>query len=325
VKTAFGEAAVALAILAAPGAADLDAALLPRVGLLATGRCEANRNYDAFRRGLRELGYVEGRDITIDCRDAGSRPDRLPGAAAELLRLKPDVLVTDNSASTQAAMRATKTIPIVMGTVGDPVGSRFVASLARPGGNVTGLTLLSTELNAKRLELIRELVPGNPRVLVLVNPDNPITPLQVRELGEAAKPLGVALRVVEARDPAGVDQAFATVAGERLGALLVLPDSILSGQRARIVALAARARLPGVYEAREFVEAGGLMAYGPRIADNFHRAATLVDKILKGSRPDQIPVEQPTTFELIVSLRTASALGLTIPQSILLRADEVIQ
>ncbi len=318
-------AALALAILAASGAADLHAAPLPRVGLLATGRCEANRNYDAFRRGLRELGYLEGRDIAVDCRDAGSRPDRLPGAAAELLRLKPDVLVTDNSASTRAAMRATKTIPIVMGTVGDPVGSRFVASLVRPGGNVTGLTLVTTELNAKRLELIRELAPGNPRVLVLGNPDNPITPIQVRELGEAAKPLGVALRVVEARDAAGVDQAFASVAGERLRALLVLPDSVLYGQRARIVALAARARLPGVYEAREFVEAGGLMAYGPRIVDNFHRAATLVDKILKGSRPDRIPVEQPTTFELIVSLRTASALGLTIPQSILLRADEVIQ
>jgi ABC-type uncharacterized transport system substrate-binding protein len=304
--------------------ADDEAASMPRIGLLGTAHCEAHHRFEAFRQGLHELGYVEGRSIALDCR-GDPRPERLPALAAELVRLGPAVLVTDGSAATRAAMRASRTIPIVMGTVGDPIGSKFVASLARPGGNVTGLTLVTHELITKRLELIREMVPGNPRLAVLANPDNPITKDQVRELEAVAGPLGLTVQVVETRDAAGLEPAFATMGRQRAGALLVLPDAALFRERTRIVALAARSRLPGVYEAREFVEAGGLIAHGPRIDDNFRRAAVFVDKILKGAKPADLPVEQPTQFELVVNLKTAKALGLTIPQSVLVRADEVIQ
>lgn len=263
--------------------AGLSAAAVPRIGLLGTAPCESHRRFEAFRKGLRELGYIEGRSVAIDCRDSPRR-DRLSELAAELVRLKPDVLVTDGSATTRAAMRATTTIPIVMGTVGDPLGSGFVASLARPGGNVTGFTLVTAELNAKRLELIRELVPGNPRLAVLANPDG-AGRTHVRDVESAARPLGLTLTVVEARDAADIERAFASIAQDRVGALLVLPDAVLFSEHRRIVGLANRARLPAVYEAREFVEAGGLMAYGPRIQDNFQRAAIFVDRILKGARP----------------------------------------
>jgi putative tryptophan/tyrosine transport system substrate-binding protein len=302
--------------------AGVGAASMPRIGLLGTAHCEAHHRFDAFRQGLHELGYVEGRSIALDCR-GDPRPERLPTLAAELVRLGPAVLVTDGSAATRAAMRASRTIPIVMGTVGDSIGSKFVASLARPGGNVTGLTLVTHELITKRLELIREMVPGNPRLAVLGNPDNPITKDQVRELEAVAGPLGLTVQVVETRDAAGLELAFATMGRQRAGALLVLPDAALFRERTRIVALAARSRLPGVYEAR-FVEAGGLIAYGPRIDDNFRRAAVYVDKILKGAKPADLPMEQPTKFDLVVNLKTARALGLTIPQSVLAQATQVI-
>jgi len=301
----------------------VDSAPVPRIGLLGATPCEGHRPFAQFREGLRELGYVEGRNVTIECRGS-TRRESLLDLAGELVRLKPDVLVTDGSATTRAAMRATKTIPIVMGTVGDPLGSGFVASLARPGGNVTGLTLVTAELNAKRLQLIRELVPGNPRLGVLANPDG-AGRTHVRDLESAAKPFNLTLRVVEAQDVEGIDRAFGTFAQERIGALLVLPDALLFNEHRRIVGLAARARLPAVYESREFVEAGGLVAYGPRIRDNFYRAATFVDKILKGAKPGDLPVEQPTTFELVINLKTAKALGLTIPQSVMVRADDVIR
>jgi ABC-type uncharacterized transport system substrate-binding protein len=317
-------AVAAVGLAAVMLVAGVDAASMPRIGLLGTAHCETHRRFEAFRQALRELGYVEGRSIALDCR-GDPRRERLPALAAELVRLGPAVLVTDGSAATRAAMRASQTIPIVMGTVGDPVGSKFVASLARPGGNVTGLTLVTRELNTKRLELIREMVPGNPRLAVLANPDNPITKDQVRELEAVAGPLGLTVQVVETRDAAGLEPAFATMGRQRAGALLVLPDAALFRERTQIVALAARSRLPGVYEAREFVEAGGLIAYGPRIDDNFRRAAVYVDKILKGAKPADLPVEQPTKFELVINLKTAKALGLTIPQSVLLRADEIIQ
>jgi putative ABC transport system substrate-binding protein len=320
VSRRVGAVALALAALASGAWA---APPLPRVGLLGASACEGHRRFAQLREGLRDLGYIEGRTVTIECR-ASPRRERLAELAGELVRLKPDVLVTDGSASTRAAMRATQTIPIVMGTVGDPLGSGFVASLARPGGNVTGLTLVTAELNAKRLQLIRELVPGSARLAVLSNPDG-AGRTHVRELESAAHPLGLDLRVVEAPTAEAIERAFAVMAGERVGALLVLPDAMLFNEHRRIVDLAARARLPAVYEAREFVEAGGLIAYGPRIRDNFYRAATYVDKILKGARAGDLPVEQPTTFELVVNLKTAKALGLTVPPSVLLQADEVIR
>jgi putative ABC transport system substrate-binding protein len=322
-RAATASAGLALVLLAGVAAPDVAGAPIPRIGLLAATVCDGHRNYEAFRQGLRDLGYVEGQSVAIECRRGPGR-ERLTDVAKELVRLKPDVLVTDGSASTRAAMRATKTIPIVMGTVGDPLGSGFVTSLARPEGNVTGLTLVTAELNAKRLELIRELVPGNPRLGVLANPDG-AGRTHVRDLEAAAKPFNLTLRVVEARDVEGIERAFVTLARERIGALLALPDALLFNEHRRIVGLAARARLPAVYESREFVEAGGLLAYGPRIRDNFYRAATFVDKILKGAKPADLPIEQPTTFELVVNLQTAAALGLTVPQSILLRADEVIR
>jgi putative ABC transport system substrate-binding protein len=315
---------VALVLTAMVGlAVPIHGAPVPRIGLLTATACEGHRNYAALREALRELGYVEGQTLTIDCRGSRQR-ERLIELAAELVRLKPDVLVTDGSAATRAAMRATKSIPIVMGTVGDPLSSGFVASLSRPGGNVTGLTLVTAELNGKRLQLIRELVPGESRVAVLANPEG-AGRTHVRDLQTAAEPLRVTLRVVEARNPEEIERAFATLAHERIRALLVLPDAMLSNEHRRIVALAARARLPAVYEAREFVETGGLLSYGPRVRDNFRRAATFVDKILKGSNPANLPIEQPTTFELVINMKTAKALGLTIPQSVLVRADEVIQ
>jgi putative ABC transport system substrate-binding protein len=322
-RAAVGSASLALAVLAGAAAPELAGAPVPRIGLLAATHCEGHRRFAEFREGLRELGYVEGRSVTFECRGS-TRRERLLELASELVRLKPDVLVTDGSAATRAAIRATQTIPIVMGTVGDPLGSGFVARLARPGGNVTGLTLVTDELNAKRLQLIRELVPGSPRLGVLANPDG-AGRTHVRGLESAAQPLGLILRVVEAREVDDIERAFGALGQERVGALLVLPEALLFNEHRRIVALAARARLPAVYEAREFVEAGGLVAYGPRIRDNFYRAATFVDKILKGAKPADLPVEQPSTFELVINLNTAKALGLTIPPSVLARTDEIIQ
>jgi putative ABC transport system substrate-binding protein len=316
-------AGLSLVLLAGAAAPDGAGAPIPRIGLLTATACDGHRNYAAFRQGLRDLGYIEGQSVVIECRGSPGR-ERLMDLAKALVRLKPDVLVTDGSASTRAAMQATKTIPIVMGTVGDPLGSGFVTTLARPGGNVTGLTLVTAELNAKRLELIRELVPGNPRLGVLANPEGSGR-MHVRDLEAATKPFKLTLRVVEARDAEAIERAFGTLAQDRIGALVVLPDARFFSERRRIVGLAARARLPAVYESKEFVEVGGLVAYGPRIRDNFYRAATLVDKILKGAKPASLPVEQLTTFELVLNLRTAKTLGLTIPPSVLARADELIQ
>jgi putative ABC transport system substrate-binding protein len=299
---------------------------VPRIGFLANSPPSlAPRGYEAFWQGLRELGYVDGQNIAIEYRFAGGHFERFPNFAAELVRLKVDVIVAVVSPAAQAAQAATKTIPIVTVTHADPVGSGLVASLARPGANITGLTSVVIELIAKQLELLKEAVPKVSRVAVISNPANQLVPLQLREADSDARVWGVELQILEARGPNELDRAFAAMTRERIGALLVLGDPLFFQHRTRIADLAAKRRLPAMAWMREFVEAGGLMAYGASIPDLFRRAATYVDKILEGAKPADLPVEQPTKFELVINLKTAKTLGLTIPQSVLMRADEVLR
>jgi putative ABC transport system substrate-binding protein len=272
---------------------------------------------------MRELGYVEGQPVVFEAREADGKNERLAALAAQLVRLKVDVIVTSTTPAVQAARQATATIPIVM-TSGNPLETGVVASLARPGGNVTGLTTLSLELSAKRLELARELVPGASRFAIL-GTDSAQAALYIRETQAAAQALGTRLHAVSVRGPAELDGAFSTIARERPAVLIVIPGPMFFGERRRLSELAVTHRLPTVHASREFVEAGGLIAYGVSLAALFRRAAVYVDKILKGARPGDLPVEQPTRFELAVNLKTAKALGLTIPPSVLLRADETIQ
>ena len=320
--------AISLAMLLAPlGAAAQQPGKVPRIGYFSAGSpSSAPHLLEAFRKGLRELGGVEGQNIVVDYRFAEGRFDRLPDLAAELVRLKVDIIVAVPTPAAAAAKNATETIPIVMINVGDPVGLGLIASLARPGGNVTGSSYsVGLEIIGKQLELLKETVPKVRRVAILWNPANPSHPLVVRELNVAARSLGVQLQFLEARGPNEFEGAFAAMAKERMGALLVVPDSVSFLHRTRLADLAARSHLPAAYGLRGHVDAGGLMSYGPDSADLFRRAATYVDKILKGAKPADLPVEQPTKFELVVNLKTAKALGLTIPQSVLVRADEVIQ
>jgi putative ABC transport system substrate-binding protein len=301
---------------------------VPRIGFLSlTSPSDRPFLLDAFRQRLRELGWVEGQNILIDYRYAEDRVDRLPDLAAELVRLKVDLIIA--SAGTQvatAAKNATETIPIVMIAVRDPVGTGLIASLARPGRNVTGVSgTAGLEMFAKQLELLKETVPKLRRVAILSNPANAYHQLAIREVNVAARSLGVQLQLLEARGPNEFDGAFAAMAKERVGALLVLSDAIFSSHRTRLADLAARSRLPAAYGVRDSVEAGGLMSYGPSFLDSYRRAATYVDKILKGAKPADLPVEQPTKFELVINMKTAKALGLSIPQSLLVRADEIIQ
>ena len=280
---------------------------------------------EAFREGLRELGYVEGQNIAIESRWAEGKQDRLPALAADLVRSKVDVIVVLSGAATQAAQRATRTIPIVMSTVADPVGSGLVASLARPGGNVTGLTITSPDLAGKQLQLLKEVVPDVSRVAFLRNPDNASSAAFLREAEAAARALGVRLQTLEARNPQEIDSAFAAMTRERAGAFLILPDGIFVSQRKQIAELAANRRLPSIHGMTEYAEAGGLMAYSTNFLDQQRRAASYVDKILKGAKPRDLPVEQPTKFELVINMRTARALGLKVPPSLLLQADRVIE
>ncbi len=318
-------------LLAAPLAVEAQqAGKVPRVGYLAPGSysdSQALGFLDAFRLGLRELGWVEGQNIAIDYRFAEGRFDRLPDLAAELVRLKVDIIVATPTVGAAAAKNATETIPIVMMSgSADPVGLGLIASLARPGGNVTGLSFSAgPEIFGKGLELLKETVPKVRRVAILSNPANLVQPLIMRELNVTARSLGVQLQLLEARGPNEFDGAFATMAKERVGALLVVADSIFILHRTRLADLAARSRLPAAYGTRENVVAGGLMSYGPSVRDLVRRSATFVDKILKGAKPADLPVEQPTKFELVINLKTAKALGLTIPQAVLERADEIIQ
>jgi putative ABC transport system substrate-binding protein len=296
----------------------------PRIGFLSAG--VPSPTSDGFRRGLRDLGYVEGQNIVVEYRWAEGRFHQLPELAGELVRQNVDILVTQVTQASLAAKNATRTIPIVMVGVGDPVGAGLVQSLSRPGGNVTGTSGQNTAVVGKSLQLLVETVPRAPRVAVLWNPANSVFQGQmVRETEAAARALRIELQRVEARTAADLDVAFLTMAGQGAGALIVLADPVFNEHSARLAELATRARLPTVYGIREAAEAGGLMSYGPDRVELGRRSAAYVDRILKGAKPADLPVEQPTKFELVVNLKAARALGLTIPPSVLGRADEILE
>jgi putative ABC transport system substrate-binding protein len=271
------------------------------------------------------LGYVEGQNIALEVRWGEGKTDRLSQLAAELVRLKVDVIVTDGDRGTGAAKQATGTIPIVMGSDGDPTGSGFIASLARPGGNITGLTSLITGLSGKRLEVLKETIPGISRIGVIWNPESPPSAAGFKEAQIAAKALGVQLQSLEMRSPNGFEGTFQAAAKSGTGALTLLSDALMFSHRTRILELARKYRLPTMHTQSLWVEAGGLMSYGTYFPDLFRRAATYVDKILKGAKPADLPVEQPTKFEMIINLKTAKQIGLTIPPNVLARADKVIR
>ena len=318
-----------LGALSAPVAAGAQArGKVFRIGYLASVGSFSARSpaVEAFRQGLRELGWVEGQNIVIEYRTSEGRVERLPDLAAELARLKVDVIVAPGTQAALAAKNATATIPVVMIAVAEPVAQGLIAGLARPGGNVTGLSYsVGTEIFGKELELLKEAVPKVRQVAIIWNPANPIHGIWIKEIKVPAQSLGVQLQLLEARRPDDFDGAFAAMAKKPAGALLVGPDASFSSHLSRLAVLAARNRLPSVYGTREYSEAGGLMSYGPNTPDLWRRSAGYVDKILKGAKPADLPVEQPTKFELVINLKTAKALGLTIPQSLLARADEVIQ
>jgi putative ABC transport system substrate-binding protein len=315
-----------LCIFAAPLAAQQPPGKIAVIGRLSPVSASVDTaTLEAFRKGLRELGWAEGRNLSIETRFAEGNLDWLPGLAAELVRSKVDLIVGMSSQGALAAKNATPTIPIVFAMTGDPVESGLVASLARPGGNLTGVTALGLALSEKRLELLREAVPGVRHVSVLLNPPFPDSRLAVKKLQGAAHALGVQLRVREVHDHAGIEKAFAAMRDERAGALLVLTDPLFLTHRKRIVELAAWIRLPAVYAIQGYVDVGGLMFYGESLPDMHRRAAVFVDKILKGAKPSELPVEQATKFELVVNMKTAKALGIKIPQSVLVRAGRVIE
>jgi len=317
---------LAVSVTFAPLAAGAQPATkVPRVGILIAGSSPGQSYLSAFRQGLHELGYVEGQSIAIEYRWAEGKYERLPDLAAELVRLKVDVIVAVATPAVQAAKQATKAIPIVMLSVGDPVTTGFVVSVARPGGDITGLANIASELVGKQLQLLREVVPTFSLVAVLWNPANPSTASQLREAEAAGRALGVRVQPLEAQSPSDIDRTFVAMTREHVGALLVLSDSMFIAQRERIADLAAKSRLPAVYGLRLHAEAGGLMAYGANLLDLVRLTATYVDKILKGAKPADLPVEQPTKFELVINLKTAKALALTIPQSLLVRADKIIE
>jgi putative ABC transport system substrate-binding protein len=300
---------------------------VPRIGFLsAADPKSAFGLVEAFRQGLREHGYVEGSNIAIEYRWAEGRFDRLPDLAAELIRHKVDIMVAAVTQASLAAKKSTTTTPIVMVATGDPVGAGLVASLGRPGGNITGTSSASPETAGKSLQFLREIAPKARRVAVLWNPANPVFQAQmVRETEAAARSSGLELRMFQARDAKEIDAAFATMATERVEVLNVLIDPVLNAHGTRIATLATKNRLPSVSGMRVYAEAGGLMAYGPSFPDLYRRAAVYVDKILKGAKPADLPVEQPTKFELIINMKTAKALSITIPPSLLIRADHVIE
>ena len=316
-------------ILAAPLAAEAQqAAKVARIGYLSPNLAASPHLRDAFLQGLRDLGYVEGRNVVIEYRDADGKAERLPALAAELVALKVDVIVAPTTVAALAARQATRTLPIVFFGSTDPVTSGLVTNLARPDGNVTGLSGLSPELVGKCLELLKQAVPGVSRVAVLWQPGaaGQRTEQDTLKGAEvAAQALGVRLQIVEARDSADIDRAFSDMTRSGARALTVWTSAMLVHERGRLVALAAKKRLPAVYTFREFVHAGGLMSYGHNQADLNRRAATYVAKILNGAKPADLPVEQPTKFELVINLKTAKALGLTIPPALLQRADQVIE
>jgi len=301
---------------------------VPRIGfLVANSPSVYTARIEAFRQGLRELGYVEGKNIIIESRSAEGNLDLLPSLAAGLVRLKVDVIVAaGGDPPVRAAKQATQTIPIVMANASDPVGAGLVASLNRPGGNITGLsTAPGPEIYGKHLELLKETFPRLTRVAILSNPANRFSALALREAETTARAFKVSLQILEARNPDEFETAFAAATKERAGALLVVEDPMFFGERTRLANFAAKSRLPAIYGILEYVEVGGLMAYAADRTDMFRRAATYVDKILKGAKPADLPVEQPTKFELIINLKSAKQIGVTIPANMLLRADKVIK
>ena len=316
---------VAGGLLAAPLAARAQpAGKVYRIGILESIPAARNAaNLDALRKGLRDLGYVEGRNLIIEYRSADGRAERFPELASELVRLKADLIVTRGTPAARAAKNATETIPVVMATMGDP--RAIVASFARPGGNITGVTTFSTELTAKRIELLKELVPKLSRVALLHNMGNPAAPPEWDETKAAARSLGLLPELLDVRSQGDLSRAFELAVRQHVDALLIGIDGLTQMHQQTIVDLVARNRLPAAYPAREFVEAGGLIAYGVNYPDLYFRFASFVDKIFKGAKAGELPVEQPAKFELVINLKTAKAFGITVPQSLLLRADEVIQ
>jgi putative ABC transport system substrate-binding protein len=299
---------------------------VPRIGyLFSFTRAEGEHLWEACRQGLRDLGYVEGQNIILEPRLAEGHNERLENLATELVQLKVDVIVAAATPASRAVKAATSTIPIVFVAVGDPVKAGLVTNLARPGGNVTGLSLLTADLSGKRLSLLMETVHKVLRVAILMNPDNPISAVFLEETKLAARRFGVELQPLDARDPKEIEQAFAIGAGQRVDAVIVFDDPVLWSYRAQIVALAAARKIPAVYGYRDFVDQGGLMSYGPDRPDQYRRTAIYVDKILKGAKPSDLPIEQPTKFELIVNRKTAKSLGIELPASVIVGANEVIE
>jgi putative tryptophan/tyrosine transport system substrate-binding protein len=310
------------------GRAQQSTSLIHRIGILlpeSAPTAEARGLLGAFRQGLKEMGWVEGQNIAFEYRSADGKEDALPKIAGELVQLRLDVILAEGTPAIQAAKDATQSIPIVMAVSNDPVASGFIASLNRPGGNVTGLSVQSLELAGKRLQLLTEIVPRLARLAVLSNPTNPSHALGVQEMRAAAQSFGIELHVMEASAPDKLDSTFAKVAAERADSLVVLGDGMFFGQYRRIVALTTGSHLPTLFPEKEVAEAGGLMAYGPSIPASFRRAAAYVDQILRGAKPADLPVEQPTKFELAINLKTAKSLGLSVPQTLLVAADEVIE
>ena len=318
-----------LLIAAALGAVVAEAqqpAKVWRIGVLVSTSPSLTASRDeALRQGLRELGYVEGHNIIMEYRYAEGKLDRLPNLAADLVRLKVDVIVTGGTRVTAAAKQATSTIPIVVGGAGDLVRAGLIGSLSSPGGNVTGVSRLSPDFIGKRLELLKEAIPKPIRVAALLNPDNPGYGPSLREIEVAARALGITLQSLAVRSPNDFESAFGAAAKGRADALFVMADALFNSYLTRIVELAAKNRLPAMYDRSDFVEAGGLMSYGVNLADLSRRAAYYVDQILKGAKPADLPVEQPTKFELVINLKAAKQIGLTIPPEVLARADKVIK
>ena len=318
--------AMALATLAPVVAVAQQGAKVPRVGVLASGSPTTSGPYlEAFRRGLRDLGWIEGKNVAVDVRFGEGSMDRLATLAADLVRSEPDVIVAGPSTVAQIARRATATIPIVMVGVGDPVALGFAASLSRPGGNMTGLASLLPELVAKSLQLFKEVVPGVTRIAVLLNPGNPAHDLSLKDAEPAAGALGLTILPVRARGPEEFAAAFDAMVAGHAGAVEIYGDPVFARYRDGLIALAQKTRLPTMFRLRADVEAGGLMAYGPDYVDLNRRAAGFVDRLLKGAKPADIPIEQPTKLELLINLKTARALGLTVPPALLLRADQVFE
>ena len=317
--------ALVLSSIAAPLAVDAQRPeKLYRIGMLERTSTAINAaNLEGFRQGLRELGYVEGKSFVIEYRSADGRDERFPSLAAELVRLKVDLILTRGTSAALAAKNATGTIPVVITGVGDPVGQGVVASLARPGANVTGLSTLVTEIYAKRVGLLKELVPGAVRLAALINMSNPASPPQWKEVEKATRSLGLQAQLLDVRKPEDLGPAFDGAIRQRADALVVGLETLTQANQRVIVDLAAKHRLPAIYASMEF--AGGLVVYGVNYPDQYRRAASFADRIFKGAKPADLPVEQPTKFELVINTRTAKALGLTIPPALLLRADQVIQ